>query len=130
GGRREVAVALVAGNVVRAVVPVTYDRDRHGIFAGNVGTLNMYDNTLTLRRIPPGAPDTPTPVEGVRVFGTLGSFVSIRHTSLAGFDPGVRVVALPPLPDVRMWLVGETVALGATTTLDAPPEVDRERNVP
>jgi hypothetical protein len=130
GGTRTVDAALIAGNVVRALIPASYDRDRHGIFAGNVRSLNLADNTLALRRIPPEGVPSPTEVEGVRVHGVIGAFLSIRQTSLAGFAVGVRVVPLPPVPDVRMWLVGETLAQGATATLDAPPAVDRERNVP
>jgi hypothetical protein len=44
----------------------------------------------------------------------------------------VHVVPLVTIPKVRMWLVAETMAVGAATgkTLDAPATVDRERNLP
>jgi hypothetical protein len=130
GGVRAIDVAVIARNVVRAVVPATYDRDRHGIFAGNVRSLEIEGNALTLRRIAADGVPAPTAVEGVRVHGLLGPYLSIRRTSLSGFTTGVRVVPLAPVPTPRVWLVAETVAQGAAAALDAPATVDRERNVP
>jgi hypothetical protein len=130
GGRRSIDSVLVAGNVVHALVPASYDRDRHGVFVGNVRSLHVVDTVATLGRIPPEGVPAPTPVEGVRVHGTLGPFVAIRQTSLRGFSTGVRVVPLAPEPTTRMWLVAETLAEGATAALVAPAVVDRERNVP
>jgi hypothetical protein len=43
---------------------------------------------------------------------------------------GVRVVQLGTAPAKRVWLVAETMAVGATSALDAPATVDRERNLP
>jgi hypothetical protein len=129
GQRRSVEDVIVARNVVHAVVPASYDRDRHGIFVGNVRSLHIVDNVATLRRVSVEPTPTPTPVEGVRVHGVLGPFLAIRQTSLQGFTTGVRVTPLSQ-PELRMWLVAETLAEGATTALVAPAIVDRERNVP
>jgi hypothetical protein len=126
---RTIQSVVVARNVVHCAVPVSYDRDRHGIFVGNVRSAHVVDNVCTLRRIGAVQP-RPTPVEGVRVHGELGPFLAVRQTSLQGFTVGVRVVPLEPQPTARMWLVAETMADGAETTLIAPPAVDRERNLP
>lgn len=130
GTRRSIDSVIVARNVIHSVVPASYDRDRHGVFAGNVRSLHVTDNVATLRRVGSDVVRVPTPVEGVRVHGTLGPFLTIRQTRLEGFSTGIRVVPLAPQPRARMWLVAETVAEGATAAVDAPPVVEQERNVP
>jgi len=120
---------IVSRNVVHAVVPADYSRDRHGIFVGNARSIHVVDTVATLRRIGSVATGAqPSPVEGIRIHGVLGPFLSVRQSSLEGFAVGVRVVPLPTVPKSRMWLVAETFAADATTLLDAPVTVERERN--
>jgi hypothetical protein len=125
---QSIDTVMVRGNVVHLLVPVDYNRDRHGVFVGNCRSTHIVDTVATLRRfgsLPAGT--KPTSVEGVRVYGVLGPFLCIRETSLQGFDVGVRVVALPAIPQSRMWLVAETFADGATTIVDAAG-VAQQRN--
>ena len=120
---------VVSRNVVHALVPLEFNRDRHGVFVGNARSIHLIDTVATLRRLGKATPDSkPTPVEGVRVHGVLGPFLCVRQSSLQGFAVGVRVVPLAPVPRSRMWLVAETFAEGASTMLDAPATVDRERS--
>ena len=130
GERRTIETVLIARNVVKAAVPASYDRERHGVFVGNARSVHVLDTAATLRRLPPEGVPSPTPVEGVRIHGELGPFLAVRQTSLQGFSTGVRVVPLPPVPQARMWLVAETLAEGAGAALVAPAGVERERNVP
>jgi Family of unknown function (DUF6519) len=126
--RQSVDTVLITGNVVHSLVPAEYPRERHGVFVGNCRSTHILDTVATLRRlgsVPAGG--KPTSVEGIRVHGTLGPFLCIRESSLAGFDVGVRVVALPAVPKSRMWLVAETFADGASTVVDAPG-VAQQRN--
>ncbi len=124
-GREQADEVVVSHNVIHALVPSSYDRDRHGIFVGNARSIHIVDTNATLTR--PGKP-TPraTPVEGIRVHGVLGRFLTVRQTSLRGFQVGVRV---KPLPEKKgqMWLVAELMADGASQALDAPGVVDRQR---
>lgn len=125
---QSVDTVLVRGNIVHLLVPVDYARDRHGVFVGNCRSSHIVDTVGTLRRfgsLPAGV--KATSVEGIRVYGVLGPFLCIRESSLAGFDVGVRVVALPAVPKSRMWLVAETFADGATTVVDAAG-VAQQRN--
>jgi hypothetical protein len=127
--QQSVDSVIVTGNVVHSLVPVEYPRDRHGVFVGNCRSTHVLDTIAVLRRLgsaPAGA--TPTSVEGIRVYGVLGPFLCVRQSSLAGFDVGVRVVALPAVPRSRMWLVAETFADGASTVVDAPAVVAQQRN--
>jgi hypothetical protein len=121
---------VVSGNIVHAVVPADYSRDRHAVFVGNARSIHVVDTVATLRRIgTTAAGAAPTPVEGIRIHGVLGPFMTVRQSSLEGFAVGVRVVPLAPFPKPCMWVVAETFAAGAATALDAPAIVDRERNV-
>jgi Family of unknown function (DUF6519) len=121
---------VVTGNIVHSLVPAEYSQDRHGVFVGNSRSTHILDTIATLRRlgsVPAGA--TPTSVEGIRVYGVLGPYLCIRESSLAAFDVGVRVVALPAVPQSRMWLVAETFADGASIVVDAPAAaVAQQRN--
>ncbi len=119
---------MVARNVVDAMVPVNYARDRHAVFVGNARTIHVLDTVASLRRIGRLTEGTrPTPVEGVRIHGHLGPFMVVRQASLDAFTVGVRVVPLNPAPNTRVWLVAETAAQGAATALAAPASVDRVR---
>ena len=130
-GQESAGAVVIARNVVHALVPVNHDRDRHGIFVGNARSIHVLDTVATLRRLgKPTGDAPPTPVEGIRIHGTLGPFLVVRHSSLQGFAIGVRVVPLGAVPKSRVWLVAETMAEGSTTALAAPASVDRERNAP
>jgi hypothetical protein len=121
---------MIARNVVHALVPSLYDRDRHAVFVGNARSIHVLDTVATLVRAGAIALPFTTPVEAIRIHGELGPFVTVRQSSLRGFRVGVRVVAVGAVPQPRMWLVAETLALGATATVDAPSTVQQERNSP
>jgi hypothetical protein len=125
-GREQADTVVISRNIIDLVVPSFYDRDRHGVFVGNARSIHILDTTATLTR--PGKPSLrPTPVEGVRVYGVLGPFLTVRQTSLRGFRVGVRVRPLQPLRQGALWLVAELMADGAGIALDAPLVVDRQR---
>ncbi len=123
---------LLARNVVHALVPQFYDRDRQAIFVGNAGSTHVLDTIATLRRLSGklGLPETQ--VEAIRIHGVLGPFLCVRQSYLQGYAVGVRVVPTGvPSPDQQMWLVAETMAVGAAgKAVIAPPSVTSERNVP
>lgn len=128
-GREAVAEVLIARNVVHARVPRNYDRDRFAIFVGNARSIHVSDTTASLVRPGSATELPPTPVEGIRLHGELGPFVCVRQSSLRGFATGVTVTPLV-VPNQRMWLVAETMAVGATQALVAPASVISDRNVP
>ena len=120
---------LLSRNVVHALVPPDYDRERHGIFVGNARSVHVIDTVATLTRTGRSPRLADTPVEGIRVFGVLGPFLVIRHTSLRGFQIGIRVAPLVT-PNLRIWTVTETMAVGARAALMAPPTVGSNNNAP
>ena len=120
---------LLSRNVVHALVPPDYDRERHGIFVGNARSVHVIDTVATLTRTGRSPRLADTPVEGIRVFGVLGPFLVIRHTSLRGFQIGIRVAPLVT-PNLRIWTVTETMAVGARAALMAPSSVGSNNNAP
>jgi len=129
-GREAADTVLLARNVVHALVPALHDRDRHAVFVGNARSVHVVDTVATLERTGGLLPFLRTPVEGIRIHGELGPFLLVRGSSLSEFRVGVRVVAIGAAPKPRMWLVAETMAAGAVIGVDAPGEVQQERNSP
>ncbi len=133
-GRELVGDVMISRNVVHAAVPLRHDRERHAVFVGNAQSVHILDTIATLVR-----PDASvilaargTPVEAVRVYGQLGPFLVVRHTSARGFAVGVRVTPLEPLPNAkqRLWLVAETAAAGGSAGAQVPPTVISQNNMP
>jgi hypothetical protein len=134
GGRESVGEVIVSRNVVHSVVPFLYHRERHAVFVGNARSVHVLDTVASVVR-----PDDavvregpPTPIEAVRVWGVVGPFLLVRQTSARGFNVGVRVTPLEPIPSPksRMWLVAETVAAGGGNGAVLAPGIDAERNLP
>jgi hypothetical protein len=120
---------LIAENTVNSLIPTTYDRSRHAVYVGSAQSVHVIDTIATLRRN--GAQiATASPVDGIRVHGRLGPFLSIRQTSLDGFSEGVRVTPLEPIPSARMWVVAETMAASAAHGAIAPGTVVKAFNSP
>jgi hypothetical protein len=126
-GRESAGEVMIARNVVHSLVPELFNRDRHGIFVGNARSISITETVASLRRTGQKA-GKPTRVEGIRIHGILGPYMVVRQSDLRGFDIGVRVVPLESIPAPRIWLVAETMTTKAA--LEAPPTVERERNVP
>ncbi len=127
-GREAADTVMITRNVVHALVPSLHDRDRHAVFVGNARSVHVLDTVATLIRLGAIALPFTSPVEAIRIHGELGAFLTVRQSSLRGFRVGVRVVPVGTPPSPRMWLVAETMAAGATTAVDAPAEVQQERN--
>jgi hypothetical protein len=127
------AQVLISGNIVHALTPTWYARERHGVFVGNARSVHVTDTIATLRHTAgPVFPLGRGPVEGIRVHGVLGPYVVVRHSSLSGFQVGVRARALAPQPNQgrRLWLIAETMADGAVPRAVDAPDFDLERNFP
>jgi hypothetical protein len=130
---------MISRNIIHLSVPYLYRRERHAIFVGNARSTHILDTIATLDR--PDAVyitrDTiETPVEAVRVFGQLGPFLVVRHTSTKGFHTGVTVWPLPQSAAAarRVWVVAESMAAGGHAVnlpqpVAAPNAVRDEDNI-
>jgi hypothetical protein len=128
-GREAVGEVIVARNVVHARVPRLYDRDRFAVFVGNARSIHVTDTVASLASTGGPTKLPPVPIEGIRLHGEFGPFICVRQSSLRGFATGVVVKPLV-VPDQRMWIVAETMAVGATKALAAPASVISANNVP
>jgi hypothetical protein len=133
----------VSRNVVHALVPWTWERERHAVFVGNVDSIAITDTRASLQRplrgmvVEGDGDDGSTPVDAIRIFGDLGPYMVVRGSSIEGFRVGVHV---QPTPDVepwpgdgkrkRLWYVTETFASGSSVAVSAPDSVERGINGP
>lgn len=152
-GQERASEAIISRNVVHSLVPATWQRQRHAVFVGNVGSITITDTNATLqrtfdptvlvratrgeraRRRPDDKRMTGTPVEGIRVWGAFGLYMVVQRSSLRGYSTGVIVRATPdpgPMEEFRnrLWLVSETMAIDTSIAVDTFDSVETERNYP
>jgi hypothetical protein len=129
-GRDSMDSVGIRANIINLVVPAEHKRERHGIFVGNARAIQVLDTIATLRRSKQEvAEGNFTEVEGIRLHGIFGPFISVHRSSLDGFDVGVRVEPLEIPQGPRMWMVAETMAGLAGVGVDAP-QVEEQMNFP
>lgn len=88
---------LVRDNFIEAQIPYGYNRERHAIFVGNFDTLAIDDNRLTLEQ---AHPNFPKEVDGIRIFGSPGSHLTIKGNAAIEFQPGIHTVFLDSARDI------------------------------
>jgi hypothetical protein len=104
-----------------------YAAARYGIFVGNVESLQIENNRISLT-LPAG---TDIEADGIRVFGYFGNKMIVRHNYVSRFHTGIRVVqvagpglydtatAVPgeaylrPIREGPLWLVADNVLQGS-----------------
>jgi hypothetical protein len=112
-GPDQVEEVVLSRNVVHSLVPQLFNRDRHGIFIGHARSISISDTVATLQRLGESDKKKETTVEAVRIRGVLGPYLVVRQSSLRGFRIAVTIQALDPIPEKRLWLVADTMAVDA-----------------
>lgn len=112
-------VVNIKDNTLWVALPTSATRDRHGIFVGHCNSLVIEDNFIGLQR---AQRNTNLRTEGMRIFGTLGRRVVVRHNHLGPqFSVGVTFAPLnAPLPVQPLWIITENVMESATSKVDVP----------
>jgi hypothetical protein len=82
------------------------------IFVGNVNSL-MVDNNYAEVIANPGQLGR----EGIRVWGVLGRRIVVRHSHLAGFEPGILFSALASGGTSPLWLLADNMAENANNVV-------------
>jgi hypothetical protein len=100
---------VIRGNTITVVLTPTSVQERHGVFVGNCGSIEVLDNLLRVIRVS----DSRLPIPGIRVFGHLGRMIVIRQNHLLNFSTPVISVAMAAglPPPTRMWLVDQNLAI-------------------
>lgn len=109
----------VSGNTIGVTFFPTATRQRHGIFVGNSLSTIIDNNNVAVSQ--PVKTQT-RPIEGVRVWGTLGRMMIVRHNSVRGASTGIRVQPNnPPVAHQKnQWLVADNIAEGAQNAIVVP----------
>ena len=122
---------LIRGNTIKSSVPEMFKRDRYAVFVGNADSVMVDETAATMHRTARGLVRHATPVEGVRLYGQYGPFVSVDRTSLRGFKTGVTFTPVHDSPKFRMWSVTKTMAKRGTGVRDGRNLLTHtEANVP
>ncbi len=128
--RLTIGQAVVAGNTVALVVPFFWARQRHAYYVGNVASLTMTDNHARLVRT--GSQDG-TPVDAVRIWGVLGSWLEVRGMDLTGpFRVGVVIRDTGPggIKGRSLRYLSDVLNADGAVALDVPADVQHDRCLP
>ena len=116
---------VIETNRVTVTLGMGATRGRHGIYVGNVTSLTIGRNRLSLER-PAGSQGMQ--IDGIRVFGRLGRLLTIRENHLDGFNIGVNFVLRGAPPPKPMWLINDNLAEGSNPPVSAPNTANKANN--
>ena len=112
-------VVVIKDNTFRVTLPSSATRDRYGIFVGSCNSVVIEDNFIGLQRAQRNAS---LRTEGIRIFGTMGRRVIVRHNHLGPqFTVGVTFAPLnSSVPAQPLWIITENVMESAQSKVDVP----------
>ena len=115
----------IEDNRVTVTLGAGATRGRHGIYVGNVSSLKIRSNRLSLER-PAGS--QAVQIDGIRVFGRLGRSAIIRENHLDGFNVGINFVLRGTAPATPMWAINDNLAEGSNPAVSAPNVANKSNN--
>ena len=117
--RGTAGVVTIRDNTIRVSLPPSATRERLAVLVGNCDSLLIDGNVATLSRAPRNAT---LRVEGLRIFGSMGRRVIVRHNHLGpAFSVGVTFAPLnASVPAQPLWVITENVMESAATKVDVP----------
>jgi hypothetical protein len=133
---------VINGNFVDCLVPFYWSRQRHAIYVGSSFSTTLIDNHADLTRGQSAksyVADLPvTPVEAVRIWGSLGQWLQVRGVDLTGvFAIGVHIVDTDPPPPrsfvprrKTLRYVSDVLNADGAHGVVAPDYVTTERCIP
>lgn len=109
----------VRDNVIGVRVGTSATQDRLAVLVGNSDRVTIDGNVATLERT---SRKSSLPVEGIRVFGTIGRRVLIRHNHLEkGFNVGVTFAPLNEvLPKQPLWIITDNIMEATSPKVEVP----------
>ena len=123
--------AHIQGNRVQMIITPIVSRHPEGIFAGSFSTELLIEGNVVSGAYSTSRNQINAHVEGIKVFGELGSMLLVRHNNVSSLDSAIRVVPLNgPHTGVHRWLVADNLATGFTTNAEIPDTVDAIGNLP
>jgi Family of unknown function (DUF6519) len=131
----QASLVTVENNSLNLRVPIERERGNFGLFVGNVQRLRIVANTLSWAGQLQDPDDPKAFWEGVRVWGHLGSFITLTENMIGPMvQTGIRVRHSGVMPTARnvQWLAGDNLVEGvaATRVIDAPSAMLLRNNKP
>jgi hypothetical protein len=117
----------IDGNTILTRIGSTAVRARHGVFIGSCRSLVIERNHLDVDRVGGSV----APIEGIRVFGTIGRRMIVRENHLQRFTTGIIVAPFVESADRtrrNQWLVSENIAEGAAVPVAVSAAVQQMEN--
>jgi len=109
----------VEGNQTDITLSPEITGERHGIFVGNVDSLNLVANNIRAIRYPS---TLGYPVQGIRIYGFFGREIHVRRNHISGFDTGIYARAInPPAAAKCLWRIEFNIIGDASTLCDLRP---------
>lgn len=121
---------VITGNTVGLVVPFFWSRQRHAFYVGSVEGLTMTDNHARLAR---GGGQDGTPVDAVRIWGSLGGWIEVRGMELTGafrFGVVIRDTGSGPARGRSLHYLSDVLNAGGSAALDVPADFQHDRCLP
>lgn len=121
-------VVVMRDNTVRVALPTTAMRDRYGIFVASCASLVIESNYIDLIRVPR---TNSLRCEGMRLFGTMGRRVIVRHNHMGPqFAVGITFAPLnSPVPTQPLWIISENVMESSPNKVDVPQKASGQPGV-
>jgi hypothetical protein len=122
-------VTVIKDNTLQVALPTSATRDRYGVFTGSANSLVVESNFISLLRSQRNAA---LRVEAMRLFGTMGRRVIVRHNHMGPqFTVGITFAPLnAPVPAQPLWIITENVMESATTKVDVPGRTPGQPGAP
>ena len=133
---RTAGQVVISDNTVENLVPFFWSRQRHAIYVGSSSSTTLVDNHAHLGRgsFLKSADLRGTPVEAVRIWGRLGSWLSVRGVDLTGaYAIGVHIQDTgnpKQVPGHLLRYVSDVLNANGPVALVAPTYVAHDRCVP
>jgi hypothetical protein len=123
----EAGTINIDGNTIRTRIGSTAVRARHGVFIGSCRSLVIERNHLDVDRVG----GSTAPIEGIRIYGTIGRRMIVRENHLQRFTTGIVAAPFVVAADRtrrNQWLIGDNIAEGASAPVAVSAAVQQMEN--
>ncbi|MCB1761067.1 MAG: hypothetical protein KDI68_14955 [Gammaproteobacteria bacterium] len=100
---------IIEGNTINVQLPPVMVHRRGGIYVGNCNFATIRDNQIQVQRYPWSKSK---PIEGMRIYGSLGLMMVVKQNYMTNCSVGVRFVALDASGDRQQWLIADNMMPG------------------
>lgn len=123
--------AQIRGNRIRMIITPIVTRHPEGLFVGSYSDEMILEANAVSAAFSASSAEINVHVEGIKVYGDLGSLLVIRHNTVSSVDSAIRVVPLNGShTGHHRWLVADNLASGFESGVTIPTNLDQIGNHP